>query len=120
MEDRQKQTPEDRSQETKGKQNNGKIMAVDSTVATTGFYFPTFYPFVSDKDATYPLPADPSWIQQPVHADTGAPLGPTPTRARYRDTKNPGCRGFGLAQAIWAVERGGFDVILLTKTNINM
>ena len=27
-------------------------------------------------------------------------------------------RGFGLAQAIWAVERGGLDVMLLTKTKI--
>ena len=27
-------------------------------------------------------------------------------------------RGFGLAQAIWAVEHRGFDVMLLTETNI--
>ena len=27
-------------------------------------------------------------------------------------------RGFGLAQAIWAVEHGGFDVMLLTETKI--
>ena len=27
-------------------------------------------------------------------------------------------RSFGLAQAIWAVECGGFDIILLTETKI--
>ena len=44
---------------------------------------------------------------------------PHPTRIAIRALNILDGRGFGLAQAIWAVERGGFDVMLLTETKIS-
>ena len=47
------------------------------------------------------------------------PLLPTPTQDCHQDTTIQDGRGFGLAQAIWALECGGFNVMLLTEKNIH-
>ena len=45
---------------------------------------------------------------------------PRPPRIAIRTLNIQDGRGFGMAQAIQAVDRGGFDMMLLTKTKISM
>ena len=77
-----------------------------------------FRPFASDGGATYLFLTNPPWRRPPANGAFDDVLpAPNPTRVCHRDSSG---QGFGLVQAIWAVERGGFDVMLLTETKIFM
>ena len=95
-------------------------MAIDPTKANTGIFRPSF--FVLVFPARIPLTFS---RRIPHGADRlyTAPLltcrrPPRPPIITIGMLNIRDGWGFGLAQAIWAVDRGGFDVVLITKTKI--
>ena len=78
-----------------------------------------FHPFVSSEGTTYLLPPDPPCTD---HLNT-APLPPRrrpflPPRIAIKTLNICYCQGFKLVPAIQAVEFRGFNVMLITKTNL--
>ena len=96
----------------------GKKLAVYPTASNTGLFLPSF--FVLSFPTRIPLN-----FSRPIHHGANR-LHTAPTRCQTQCP--PGLdigtlniqdgRGFGLAQAIRAVERGVFDMMLLTDTYI--
>ena len=77
----------------------GEIVAIDSTVANMGisFLFRPFLPGPTRIPLTFPQ-TNPVWRRPPAQgAGAGAPPALTPTRARYQDTKHPGCLGLRIS-----------------------
>ena len=98
-----------------------KILAVYSTAANTGLFHPSFFVllFLTRMPLTFswPIPygADRLYMAPPLSL-----FQPQRPLELAIGTLNPRCvQGFGLVQAIWLVERGGFDVILLIKTKLH-
>ena len=95
------------------KRGYGKRTAVDCTVASTGLFLPFLSFFAwTDEDATYLFLTNPTWHRPPHLRPPRAP------RISIGALNIQDVRGFGLAQVVWAVERRGYSVMLLKKTNI--
>ena len=111
-----------RSESPRARGVYGKIYAVYPTAAKTGIFHPSF--FILLLPTRMPL----TFSQQIYHGDdrlqTALPLPrhwpQCPPGLTIGTLKILDGRGFGMAQAIWAVERGFFDVMLLTKTEIQL
>ena len=98
----------------------GKILAVDTTSANTGLFLRPFSFFLF----TIRMPVN---FYRPISHGANR-LHMAPPTPLHRTQCPPGIfigtlnirysRGFGLAQDIWTVERGFFDVMVLTKTKI--
>ena len=103
------------------KGGNRKLSAVDPTEANTGIFRPSFFvlwfPTRMPLEFSRPIPHGADWLY----------TAPPPPRCQPSHTTRlvigkfniQDGRDFGLAQAIWAVDRGGFDMMILTETNIS-
>ena len=87
-----------------------KRTAIDSTVSNTRIFL-HFCPFLPRPTTNQSSMASTTckWSRRP----------PRPSKLATRTLNIQDIRGFGLAQAIWAVELWRFDVMLLTETNIH-
>ena len=98
----------------------GKILAIDPTEANMGLFPPSFFTiFFSTRTALN--------LSRPItHSSNRLHMAPPPKRCRPQRPPRINIRtliiwdilGFRLVQAIWAVERGFSDMILLTKKKI--
>ena len=100
-----------------------KTIGRRSYVSQYGDFSPfLFRTLVSDEDAPHLLLTNNQWLQPPAHGAAAAvtPPPPLPLGLVIGALNIQDGQGFGLVQAIWAVERGKFDVVVLTKTKISM
>ena len=99
----------------------GKLSPVDPTEANTGLFHPSFFvlwiltrmPFIFYRPIPYGADRLPTAPLLPRRRP------PRPPRIAIRTLNIQDGRGFGMAQAIQAVDRGSFDMMLLTKTKIS-
>ena len=68
----------------------GKISTVDSTLANTGLFLPSFFVLFFDKDSTYLFPTNPQWCRPPAHGTAvDTPPPPMPTQDCHWENKHP-------------------------------